>query len=82
MKLPPLMRLHDWELIYSPNVDGISMHTFYQRTKTYTNSILLIQDSKGTVFGAYINDRFKNSKYFYGTGETFLFSFKVIYIYI
>jgi hypothetical protein len=71
------MRLNKWNLLYSISHDGVSMITFYDMVKRYPGTIIVIQDSQGNVFGAYASAPWKKGKYFYGTGESFLFSFYV-----
>ena len=41
-------------------------------TKSY---ILVIKDENQNVFGSYISDEIRNSENFYGTGESFVFTF-------
>ena len=70
------MRLKEWEVIFGINEDGTSIHTFYYNVKKYNPTIILIKDNKGNVFGGFASEQWKQSKHFYGTGESFLFSFK------
>jgi len=73
--IPPLFKRKKWELVFSTDTEGVSMRTFYQCVENYNPTILLIKDSNGNVFGAYASEKWHNSKYYYGTGETFLFKF-------
>ena len=72
------MRINDWRLLYSSAHDGASMIKFYEKTANYSGTIMLIRDINRNVYGGYANGAWKISKYFYGTGESFLFSFYVI----
>ena len=72
------MRLNPWKLLYATSHDGVSMITFYENVKNYAGTILIIRDTNGSVFGGFANAPWKKGKYFYGTGETFIFSFYVI----
>ncbi len=75
-KCPPLCKLRKWELLFNINKDGISMNTFYKQTNKHAGTAIFIEDSHGTIFGGYASKKWRPSKYFYGTGETFLFTFK------
>jgi len=75
-KVSPLMRLKEWEVIFGINTDGVSLHTFYLNCRNYNPTMLLVKDTKGNVFGGFASEVWKASKRFYGTGESFLFSFK------
>lgn len=74
--LPPLFRLREWKKVYSVDSDGISLQTFFKNAKGYSNSILFIEDDGGYKFGAYTTEDWKIHKHFYGTGESFLFTFR------
>lgn len=74
--LPPLFRMREWSKIYSIDEDGVSLQTFYRNAKSYSNSILFIEDTKGYKFGAYLAEEWGIHKHFYGTGESFLFTFR------
>ena len=73
--LPSMMIENEWRLIYSLNRDGVSMSSFYERCKKWKYTIMVVQDLNGWVFGAYATERWHVSSFFYGTGETFLFTF-------
>ena len=78
------MTMADPELIYSSNEHGISLTTFYTRSEKYEPTILLIKTTEGEVFGAYcsstwatrnLKDDKGRRQHYFGTGETFLFTF-------
>ena len=73
--LPPLIRMREWRLLFSINSDGVSLNTFYARLKNRDNTVLLIKDEQGNIFGAYCCEAWHMSNYFYGRGESFVFSF-------
>ncbi len=75
-KVSPLMRLREWEVIFGINTDGVSLHTFYNNTRKYNPTIILVKDTHGRVFGGFASEQWHQSKHFYGTGESFLFSFR------
>ncbi len=72
------------ELIYSSNEHGISLTTFYNKSEGYEPTILVIKTTDGDIFGAYCSSTWadrnvKDDKglrqVYFGTGETFLFTF-------
>ena len=71
--LPSLVRMREWKLLYSINKDGVCFHTFYSNTKDRDNTVILIKDEKGKVFGAYCCEAWRKSLHFYGMGESFVF---------
>lgn len=74
--LPPVLRLREWTRLFSVDSDGISFQTFYKNARDYSNTLLFIEDTNGYKFGAYCTEPWNVHKYFYGTGESFLFTFK------
>ncbi len=75
--MPPLLKMSMWNLVFDISSDGVSMHTFYRKIKNYIATIIAIKDTDGNVFGGFTFSEWKYSKYFYGTGESFLYSFTV-----
>jgi hypothetical protein len=75
-RLPPLFRMKEWKRLYCMDEDGVSYQTFYNNAKDHSNTILLIMDALGSRFGAYCTEDWAVHKHFYGTGESFLFTFK------
>lgn len=73
--LPNINRFKNFKLLYSFEKDGISFSTFYQKVSGFQQSIIVIEDDMQNVFGVYLSEEIRNSQKFYGTGETFLFSF-------
>ncbi|XP_060679364.1 oxidation resistance protein 1a isoform X8 [Hemiscyllium ocellatum] len=74
--LPPRTVGYPWTLIYSTAKHGMSLKTLYRSmTGIDTPMLLVIKDSDGQIFGALASEPFKISDCFYGTGETFLFTF-------
>ena len=72
----PLFFLRDWELLYSTKRHGLSMNTFFRQVAGRRDSVLVIKDSGGYVFGAFLPFEWRQSKNYYGTGESFIFSLK------
>jgi len=74
--IPPVLKLRNWKLVYSNVVNGMSLNTLFFRCEDIGPNILVVQDFKGWVFGAFCSDSWMRGQQFYGKGETFLFSFK------
>lgn len=74
--LPPLFRTREWKKVFSVDEDGVSLQTFYKNAHNYSNAILFIEDDGGYKFGAYTTEDWAIHKHFYGTGESFLFTFR------
>uniref|UniRef100_A0A4W4E8S7 Oxidation resistance protein 1 n=1 Tax=Electrophorus electricus TaxID=8005 RepID=A0A4W4E8S7_ELEEL len=74
--LPPRTIGYPWTLAFSTAKHGMSIKTLYRIMQGLDSPVLLvIKDSDGQLFGALASEPFKVSEGFYGTGETFLFSF-------
>ncbi|XP_043117745.1 oxidation resistance protein 1a isoform X3 [Puntigrus tetrazona] len=74
--LPPRTIGYPWNLAFSTSKHGMSIKTLYRAMQDQDSPMLMvIKDSDGQVFGALASEPFKVSEGFYGTGETFLFSF-------
>ncbi|KAG8441712.1 hypothetical protein GDO86_010774 [Hymenochirus boettgeri] len=74
--LPPRTIGYPWTLVYSTAKHGMSLKTLYRSMLGLDTPILLvIKDSDSQIFGALASEPFKVSDCFYGTGETFLFTF-------
>ncbi|XP_077023583.1 oxidation resistance protein 1 isoform X3 [Tamandua tetradactyla] len=74
--LPPRTIGYPWSLVYGTGKHGTSLKTLYRTmTGLDTPVLMVIKDSDGQVFGALASEPFKVSDGFYGTGETFLFTF-------
>lgn len=74
--LPYYHQYKNMSLLYSISIHGTFMRTFYEKTSIVDNTVMIIKDNNENIFGAYSSERFK-IKYnqFYGTAETFLFTF-------
>ncbi|XP_075681946.1 oxidation resistance protein 1 isoform X3 [Rhinoderma darwinii] len=74
--LPPRTIGYPWTLVYSTEKHGMSLKTLYRTMLGLDTPVLLvIKDSDTQIFGALASEPFKVSDCFYGTGETFLFTF-------
>ncbi|XP_041360796.1 oxidation resistance protein 1-like isoform X3 [Gigantopelta aegis] len=74
--LPPRTIGYAWTLTYSTELHGFSLKTLYRYMYGIDSPILLVvMDTNEHVFGAVTSCAIKMSDHFYGTGESFLFTF-------
>ncbi|XP_041648710.1 oxidation resistance protein 1a isoform X2 [Cheilinus undulatus] len=74
--LPPRTIGYPWTLAFGTSKHGMSIKTLYRAMQGQDTPVLMvIKDSDGQVFGALASEPLKVSDGFYGTGETFLFTF-------
>jgi len=70
--------MREWRLLFSIDVNGTSMQTFYRCVHERDNTVLLIQNEKGEAFGSYQVEAWHDSFRFYGSGDgSFLFSMEL-----
>lgn len=75
--MPPVLKLCHWNLSYATTKHGTCFDVLFRLVGNLeTPNLLVIRDYEKNVFGAYFNEGWKRRKLFYGTGETFLFTFK------
>lgn len=74
--LPIVLALRRWQLSYCSKLHGISFGSFYRRVSDKGPSILVVRDTDGVVFGAFVSESIRNSTNYYGTGEMFVFTYK------
>mmetsp|Transcript_142384 Transcript_142384/g.262382 ORF Transcript_142384/g.262382 Transcript_142384/m.262382 type:complete len:358 (-) Transcript_142384:37-1110(-) len=77
--LPVSVRFSEcWKLIYCPRIHGVSLQTFYRQCEAWPGqSLMLIQDTRGVVFGGFSSNTWKVSKdkLSYGLPECFIFTY-------
>ncbi|KAM9156214.1 nuclear receptor coactivator 7 isoform 2-T2 [Pangshura tecta] len=74
--LPARVQGYPWRLAYSTLEHGTSLKTLYRKSASLDNPVLLvIKDMDNQIFGAYATHPFRFSDHYYGTGETFLYTF-------
>ena len=76
--IPIAISLRKWKRLYSLARDGDSLSTMLYLVEPYRFTLVVIKTTKGEIFGAYSNDKWEDrgshGKFFYGSGQTFLFS--------
>lgn len=75
--LPGQYRERAFNLLYCPARDGTSLKTFFYKNNLKFPSIIVMEDSKGWVFGGYFATQWSLSRDFYGTGQSFVFTYEV-----
>ncbi|CAO2578004.1 TLD domain-containing protein 2, partial [Lemmus lemmus] len=76
LHLPPRVAGRPWSLVFCTSKDGFSLQRLYRQMEGHTGPVLLVlRDQDGQMFGAFSSSAIRLSKHFYGTDETFLFSF-------
>ncbi|XP_075780225.1 nuclear receptor coactivator 7 isoform X3 [Pelodiscus sinensis] len=74
--LPARVQGYPWRLAYSTLEHGTSLKTLYRKSASLDCPVLLvIKDMDNQIFGAYATHPFRFSDHYYGTGETFLYTF-------
>lgn len=74
--LPARITMLQPEVIYSTNEHGSSLTNFYFHTDTWEPTVLAVLTTRDERFGAYCSTKWAERKQtYFGTGETFLFSF-------
>ena len=61
--------------LFSLSVDGSALKSLYKKCEGIKNSILVIKDDEGNIFGGYASDVFYPSSTFCGSPDSFLFTF-------
>lgn len=75
--LPARAEGYAWTLAFTTTTMGFSLKSLYRSLSRYEGPVLLIiRDSEQQVFGAFSSCSLNPSDSFYGTGETYLFTFK------
>jgi len=75
--LPASDQGRNWSLCYSMAQDGACLRTLMYAVmlKKRNSCLIVIEDSWGYVFGGYIGHPIQNKHGYYGTGQSFVFTF-------
>ncbi|XP_021364268.1 oxidation resistance protein 1-like isoform X2 [Mizuhopecten yessoensis] len=74
--LPPRTIGYPWMMVYSTEQHGFSLRTLYRGMQGIDSPILLVvHDTSDNIFGAVTSQALKMSDHFYGTGESFMYTF-------
>jgi hypothetical protein len=73
--LPPALAGYKWTLVYSLTKHGASLETLVAKCNTTAPTLLVLKDTKGCVFGGYVSEPWRRSTSYYGSGQSFVFSF-------
>ena len=76
--LPEILRMKKYSLVYSMYNHGSDLTTFYNASKGKLDTLLIIQTLEGSVFGGYSNAEWRPQANYFGSGESFLFSFDAL----
>jgi hypothetical protein len=52
------------------------MNTFYQKCRIHGASLIIMEDENGHKFGGMVHETWCDDNRFYGSGETFVFTFR------
>jgi hypothetical protein len=73
--LPSRHQHRKWKLLYSSREHGRSLSTLFSRVEDQGASVLVLKTCAGNIMGAYLSESIRPFNRFYGTGETFVYSF-------
>lgn len=73
-KLPPVYAASDMRLLYSLDVDGAGLATFYQKVADWSPLLLIVKDSQGYLMGAFCSDTWRPRSSYFGGKRTFVFT--------
>mmetsp|Transcript_12151 Transcript_12151/g.15916 ORF Transcript_12151/g.15916 Transcript_12151/m.15916 type:complete len:777 (-) Transcript_12151:381-2711(-) len=75
--LPASETGRNWALAYSMQRDGACLRTLLYAcmVKRKKSCLIVIEDSWGYVFGGYVGHPLENQKGYYGTGQSFVYTF-------
>ena len=74
-RLPSYHQYSNLYRIFTISVDGSLLKTLYDKCEGINNSILVVKDDEGNIFGGYASEEYNPNSKFGGTGECFLFTF-------
>lgn len=72
--LPPSVQLHDIKCQYKLSVCGASLNDLYERCADTRDSLTLVQDEAGFIFGCYVSSAWSIHQTYYGSATCFVFT--------
>lgn len=77
-ELPDRLRNHTWVVTYSTDRHGVSLKQFYRFLQGHNETLILCETRTGERFGCFATEQWTPTRprEFYGTGESFVFSFR------
>eukprot|EP00927_Polykrikos_kofoidii_P061136 TRINITY_DN56008_c0_g1_i1.p1 TRINITY_DN56008_c0_g1~~TRINITY_DN56008_c0_g1_i1.p1 ORF type:complete len:340 (-),score=37.48 TRINITY_DN56008_c0_g1_i1:248-1216(-) len=74
--LPVLLQIQPgWQLGYSMAVDGVSLRTMYRQMDDAGPCVLIVEDSHGCIFGAFLSEGLRPSNQCCGTHDCIMFRY-------
>lgn len=74
--LPHYLSCNETELAYTTRYHGWSLLSFYAKLEDKGPTILVIQDTRDNIFGAFCSSSWKNTQSIYGNGRSFVFTLR------
>ena len=73
--LPEVIQIQAYKLVYSLYNHGTDLATFYKGARGHDYTLILVETLGGSVFGGFCSREWKPIGSYFGTGESFIFSF-------
>lgn len=67
-------RGYDWQLLYSLAQHGASVHTLLRNVRNESPTLVVVETTRGDVFGGFAAVPWAKSASYYGNGESFVFT--------
>ncbi|TYZ69090.1 hypothetical protein PybrP1_007492 [[Pythium] brassicae (nom. inval.)] len=74
--LPPTLSCNEMELVYSTRYHGWNLLSFYARLQGKGPTILVVQDTRDNIFGAFCATSWQDAQEVYGNGRAFVFTLR------
>lgn len=75
-QLPPYLACNEMELAYSTRYHGCNSLSFYSKLADKGPTILVVQDTRDNIFGAFCSTSWRNTASIYGNGRSFVFTLR------
>uniref|UniRef100_K3WKA9 Oxidation resistance protein 1 n=1 Tax=Globisporangium ultimum (strain ATCC 200006 / CBS 805.95 / DAOM BR144) TaxID=431595 RepID=K3WKA9_GLOUD len=72
--LPTRFRGYDWKLQYSLAQHGSSLHALLHHVHNANPTLVVVETTRGEIFGGFVATPWKRSTSYYGIGESFVFT--------